>query len=104
MPDLKNKLDKLLSDAADCQMIGSLAADPNTRADYRRRAEEFRALAEQLRSQLIERPRSDSEFLLQQALRCRRLAETLADAALKTDVLDLAAELERTAKRVRGDH
>ncbi|MDQ8730518.1 hypothetical protein [Bradyrhizobium sp. LHD-71] len=64
MPDLKNKLDKLLSEAAECQMIGSLAADAAKRAAYRERADQFRDLAEQVRTQISARPRRNIEFLL----------------------------------------
>jgi hypothetical protein len=101
MPDLKIKLDNLLSDAIDCQMIGNLATEPTTRAEYRQRAEQFRTLAEQVRRQITERPR-DIGFLIEQALRCRRLAETLSDLAMKDDLISLAAELEQTARPGRG--
>ena len=102
MPDLKLKLDRLFVDAADCEMVGRLAADPDKRAQYRRKAEELRAVAERVRSQIASRPRSDTDFLLQQAQRCRGLSVTLADDALKADLLTLAEELEQTAKRARG--
>jgi hypothetical protein len=103
MPDFKIKLDKLLTEAAECQLIGNLAADPTKRTEYRRRADEFRALAERVRAQISERPRTDIEFLIEQAARCRALATTLADAAMKEDLLKLAAELDQTATRERGD-
>jgi hypothetical protein len=102
MPDLKIKLDNLLADAADCQLIGNLAIDPAKREEYRRRAEEFRALAERVRTQISERLRTDIEFLLEQAARCRSLADTVADTSMKDDLLKLSAELEQTAKRQRG--
>jgi hypothetical protein len=79
MADLKIKLDNLLSHAADCQMIGNSATDPETRDEYRERTEQFRVLAEQVRAQISERPRTDTEFLLEQAVRCRGLAAGLAD-------------------------
>jgi hypothetical protein len=103
MADLKIKLDTLLSHAADCQMIGNSATDPETRDEYRERTEQFRVLAEQVRAQISERPRADTEFLLEQAVRCRGLAAGLDDNAMKADLLALAADLEQTAKRERGD-
>lgn len=102
MPDLKLKLDSLLSGAADCEMIGSLAADADKRAYYRQRAGELRALAERVRAQISEQPRTDVEFLSEQAVRCRELAGALVDDALKADLLSLAAELEQTVKGQRG--
>jgi hypothetical protein len=103
MADLKIKLDNLLSHAADCQMIGSLATDAETRAQYRERADQFRVLAEQVRAQLSERPRTDIELLTAQAARCRGLASGLDDDALKDDLLALAADLEETAKGSRQE-
>jgi hypothetical protein len=103
MPDLKNKLDKLLSEAAECQMIGSLAADAAKRAAYRERADQFRDLAEQVRAQISAGPRRNIEFLLEQAGKCRKLVAELDNADIKADLLMLAAELEQTAKRERED-
>ena len=103
MVDLKIKLDTLLSHAADCQMIGSSATDAETRGHYRERAEQYRVLAEHVRAQISDRPRTDIEFLREQATRCRRLAAGLDDNAMKSDLLALAADLEQTAKRERRD-
>jgi hypothetical protein len=102
MPDLKLKLEQLFADAADCEIVGRLAADPDKRAQYRHKAEELRAVAERVRAQISQRPRKDTEFLLEQARRCRSLSITLADDALKADLLTLADELEQTAQRERG--
>jgi hypothetical protein len=103
MADLKIKLDTLLSHAADCQIIGNSATDPETRDEYRERAEQFRVLAKQVRAQISERPRADVGFLLEQATRCRGLAAGLDDSAMKADLLALAADLEQAAKRERED-
>jgi hypothetical protein len=103
MPDLKIKLDTLLSHAADCQMLGSLSTDAETRAQYGERAEQFRTLAEQVQKQITAKPRSDFEFLLQQAARCRGLAAGVEDDAVRADLMALAADLEQTAKTGRGD-
>jgi hypothetical protein len=102
MPDLKLKLETLIAGAAECEMIGSLAADPAKRAAYRQRAQDMRELAERVRTQIGARPRRDIQFLSEQALRCRSLADALADDALKIDLLALADELEQTAMRERG--
>ena len=102
MPDLKLKLEQLFADAADCEMVGRLAADADKRVQYRQKAEELRALAERVRTQISQRPRNDTDFLLQQAQRCRSLSVALADDALKSNLLALAAELEQTAQRERG--
>jgi hypothetical protein len=99
MPDLKLKLDQLFADAAECQLIGDLATDPTKRAEYRQRAEQFRELAEKVRMQVPERPRSDVEFLVEQALRCRRLAATIADEGMQADLVALAQELETKANQ-----
>jgi hypothetical protein len=103
MPDLKLKLDTLLSHAADCQMLGSLSTDAETRAQYRERAEQLRTLAEQVRKQITAKPRSDFEFLFEQAARCRGLAAGMDDDAMKADLMTLAADLEQSAKTGRGD-
>jgi hypothetical protein len=102
MPDLKMKLEALIAGAAECEMIGGLAVDRAKRAAFRQRAQEMRELAERVRTQVGERARTDLEFLTQQALRCRGLADTLSDDDLKANLLSLADELEQTAMRERG--
>ena len=97
MPDLKKKVEVLVKDAADCQLIGSLAADPETRATYRKHAEEIRRLA----GEVTARPDTDLEFLVQQAHRCRALAAELADETMEHDLLALASDLEQTARQQR---
>ncbi len=96
------KLETLIAGAAECEMIGNLAADPAKRATYRQRAMDMRELAERVRTQVGARPRNDFEFLWQQALRCRSLADAVADDELKANLLTLADELEQTARRERG--
>ena len=102
MPDLKLKLEQLFTDAADCEMVGRLAVDPQKRTQYRQRAEELRAVADRVRAQISARPRSDVDFLLAQAQRCRNLSIDLADDALKAHLLTLADELELTARGQGG--
>jgi len=103
MLDLKFKLDTLLSHAADCQMLGSLSTDAETEAQYRERADQFRALAEAVRNQIAARPGNDIDFLFEQAARCRGLAAGIDDVAMKADLMALAADLDQTAKSERGD-
>lgn len=98
MPDLKFKLERLLNDAADCQLLGALVTDPAKRDEYRQRAAQFALLAEQVMKQLGERPRSsDIDFLREQARACRNLAAGLPDATMTRSLLELAAELDARA-------
>jgi hypothetical protein len=50
--DLKARVEKLIADAADCDLIASLAADVKKRATFRRLAEQFRTMAADLRRDL----------------------------------------------------
>jgi hypothetical protein len=43
--DFSEKIEKLLQEAAECDMLGGLAASHDERATYRQRAEDLRALA-----------------------------------------------------------
>ena len=52
MKDMQAKLTKLLDDANDCDLIGSLATDQAKRATFRRMAEEFRDMAARLRADI----------------------------------------------------
>lgn len=54
MDDLKTRLDKLLADAEDCELIGRLANDIAKRATFRRLAEQFRAMAEELKATIAQ--------------------------------------------------
>ena len=55
MKDLKERLDKLLTDAADCDLIGSLAVDTSKRTMFRRMAEQFRLMAADLKVEIMRR-------------------------------------------------
>ncbi len=55
MQDLKAKLEHLLEEAQDCDLIGNLATDPAKRATFRRMAAQFRAMAEQLEADIAAR-------------------------------------------------
>jgi hypothetical protein len=48
MQDIKARRDKLLDDAADCEMIGSLAVDPVKRETFRQLAASYRQMANDL--------------------------------------------------------
>ena len=49
MEDLKSKLEKLLSEAEDCELIGRLATDPNKRELFKKLANDLRAMANDIR-------------------------------------------------------
>jgi hypothetical protein len=50
--ELKNRMEKLLADAADCDLIAGLAADIRKRATFRRMAEQFRTMATELKREI----------------------------------------------------
>lgn len=55
MQDIKNRLEKLLTDAAECDLIGNLAADEEKRATFRKLAEQYRSMAEQMKAEIARR-------------------------------------------------
>jgi hypothetical protein len=55
MHDLRARHQKLLVDAADCEMIGALASDAEKRETFRRLAQDLRKLAEDLHAEIIRR-------------------------------------------------
>jgi hypothetical protein len=50
--DLKTRMEKLIADAADCDLIAGLAADLRKRATFRRMAEQFRTMAAELKNEI----------------------------------------------------
>jgi hypothetical protein len=48
MQDLQNQREKLLINAADCELISNLAADADKRATFRRMAEKLRRMADEI--------------------------------------------------------
>jgi len=56
MNELQAKLERLLAEAQDCDLIGNLATDHAKRATFRRMAEQFRQMAEQLRIDIAALP------------------------------------------------
>jgi hypothetical protein len=55
MKDLQAKLESLLAEAQDCDLIGNLATDPDKRATFRRMAAQLREVAEQLKADIAAR-------------------------------------------------
>jgi hypothetical protein len=55
MKDLEAKLEKLLADAEDCDLISKLATDVTKRATFRRLAMQTRAMAEEVRQAIAGR-------------------------------------------------
>jgi len=50
MKDIKPRLEKLIADAAECDLIGTLAADPEKREAFRRLAQQYRTMADELQA------------------------------------------------------
>ena len=55
MKDLQEKLEKLLADAEDCDLISRLATDVAKRAMFRRLAMQTRAMAEEVKRAIASR-------------------------------------------------
>jgi hypothetical protein len=47
MSDLRARIEDLRTKAADCELLGNLATDPDVRAESRRQAAEYRRLIEE---------------------------------------------------------
>ena len=107
MGKLDNRIDRLLSDAADCDLIGNLATDAARRTTFRKLAQEFRQIADELKHDIDRRKAgsdqrsfrdmSDREFLLYQAGEFRALAEGIAEEAIRSELLRLASDFEAKA-------
>jgi hypothetical protein len=54
MKDLHAKLEKLLVEAEDCELIGRLATEPEKRETFRRLSLQLREMAEELRQAIAE--------------------------------------------------
>jgi hypothetical protein len=52
MKDLKAKLETLLTEAAECELIANLATDPVKRAAFERMARQHRAMIDELRADI----------------------------------------------------
>jgi hypothetical protein len=55
MEDLNAKLEKLLVEAEDCDMIGRLATDLNKRELFKRLAADLRTMADDIRAAIAQR-------------------------------------------------
>ena len=55
MQDLKAKREKFLQEAADCELIASLAADPAKRSTFRHLAKRLRELADDIGAEIVKR-------------------------------------------------
>ena len=52
MQDYKARIEKLSADAAECDLIGNLAVEEAKRKTFRRLAQQFRAIGEQLKAEM----------------------------------------------------
>ena len=52
MKDLNAKLESLLTEAAECELIANLATDPVKRAAFERMARQHRAMIDELRADI----------------------------------------------------
>lgn len=55
MKDLQAKLEQILAEAHDCDLIGNLATDQAKRATFRRMAAQFREMAKELKADIAAR-------------------------------------------------
>lgn len=99
--DLQSKIDQFLVEAADCEMIGNLAADHDKRQVFHLRASQLRRLAEEVRAEMIGVQTSDAEFLIRHAKDCRKLAARVTDAQIRDELIALADEMEQQASQER---
>jgi len=52
MKDLQAKLEKLLTEVSECELIANLATDPDKRAAFERMTRQYRAMIEELRADI----------------------------------------------------
>lgn len=58
MDDLKNKLEKLIVDAAECDLIANLAMEEDKRQSFRDLAAQYRSMAATIRETIADRGQS----------------------------------------------
>ena len=59
MQDLAAKREKFLQEAADCELIGTLAEDAKKRETFRHLAKQLRLLADDIAGEMVARQRKD---------------------------------------------
>lgn len=52
MRDMRAKLESLMTEAADCELIANLATDPAKRATFERMARQYRTMIEELKADI----------------------------------------------------
>jgi hypothetical protein len=52
MRDLQAKLEKLLTEVSECELIANLATDPDKRAAFERLTRQYRAMADELQADI----------------------------------------------------
>jgi SepF-like predicted cell division protein (DUF552 family) len=60
MKDLKAELEKLLTNAEDCELIARLATDKSKRETFARIAKQLREMAAELKSDIAARPETNA--------------------------------------------
>jgi hypothetical protein len=55
MKDLQAKLEKILLEAEDCELIGKLAADPKKRDLFKKLAVDLRVMAKDIEAVIVDR-------------------------------------------------
>jgi len=61
MDDLKAKIERLLSEAVDCDMIGNLATDKEKRELFRKLALDLRRMAQDIEALIVLRKVADEQ-------------------------------------------
>lgn len=52
MRDLQAKLEKLLTEVSECELIANLATDPDKRSAFERMARQYRAMSDEVRADI----------------------------------------------------
>ena len=100
MKDYKARFENLISDAAECELIGNLATEASKRNTLRRLAEQFRTIAMEVKAEMdggSSSSISDRDFLLRNAKDFRDLAASCGDEGMRNELLRMAADCEEKA-------
>jgi len=102
MRDFKDRIDKLMVDAADCELIGRLATDQSKRSSFRHLADQFRTIAARLKAEMdgvaVQSPETERVFLLRYAKDFRDLAAASHEENIRAGLLKMAEEFEQLAR------